>query len=120
MKISQTYIGALALGVLVSSVSLSLASGGVPKRTMPPGVNGMVTNSNNKPFSRLGRKTRKAERVPAISRSVSGIETHSKNEAAPAENSDSVTYEYDLLNRIISARYASGPTITYTYDAAGN
>jgi YD repeat-containing protein len=31
-----------------------------------------------------------------------------------------VVYEYDALNRLISARYTSGNTLSYTYDAAGN
>jgi YD repeat-containing protein len=29
-------------------------------------------------------------------------------------------YEYDALNRLVSARYASGKTLNYAYDAAGN
>ena len=31
-----------------------------------------------------------------------------------------IVYEYDDLNRLISAQYSSGKTLSYSYDAAGN
>ena len=37
-----------------------------------------------------------------------------------ARASGSVTYIYDALGRVISATYATGQTITYAYDDAGN
>src|SRR5206468_2450001 len=40
--------------------------------------------------------------------------------APTISTSDSVSYSYDNLDRLITVTYASGPTITYTYDAAGN
>lgn len=33
---------------------------------------------------------------------------------------DDVTYRYDVLGRLVGARYASGQTVVYSYDAAGN
>lgn len=36
------------------------------------------------------------------------------------QQSDSITYAYDGLNRLVKVVYADGTTITYTYDAAGN
>lgn len=36
------------------------------------------------------------------------------------QQSDTITYTYDSLNRLTAATYANGATITYTYDAAGN
>lgn len=38
----------------------------------------------------------------------------------PASSSDSITYTYDSLNRLAIATYASGGSITFSYDAAGN
>jgi YD repeat-containing protein len=37
-----------------------------------------------------------------------------------SQQSDTITYTYDSLNRITKVVYSSGTTITYTYDAAGN
>ena len=37
-----------------------------------------------------------------------------------ARASGSVTYTYDALGRVVSATYATGQTITYAYDDAGN
>jgi len=36
------------------------------------------------------------------------------------QQSDTITYTYDSLNRLTQVVYSSGPIITYTYDAAGN
>lgn len=37
-----------------------------------------------------------------------------------AQQSDTITYTYDSLNRLTKVVYSSGATIIYTYDAAGN
>jgi YD repeat-containing protein len=55
-------------------------------------------------------------------------EHHSQNVAGEFErtfevnpfSTDTITYTYDSLNRLISVTYADGSSITYTYDAAGN
>lgn len=36
------------------------------------------------------------------------------------QQSDSITYTYDGLNRLVKVVYADGTSIAYTYDAAGN
>src|SRR5205085_298709 len=36
------------------------------------------------------------------------------------QQSDTITYTYDKLNRLTGVIYTSGPSIIYTYDAAGN
>ena len=38
----------------------------------------------------------------------------------PALATDSVSYTYDALGRVLTAVYSSGASVTYTYDAAGN
>lgn len=41
-------------------------------------------------------------------------------ESGPEPTSDTITYTYDSLNRLLTAAYASGSSITYAYDPAGN
>lgn len=36
------------------------------------------------------------------------------------QQSDTVTYTYDSLNRVVKVVYADGTSVTYAYDAAGN
>lgn len=42
----------------------------------------------------------------------------SESPATPA--SDSITYSYDSLNRLLAASYADGRSLSYSYDPAGN
>src|SRR5262245_49139565 len=37
-----------------------------------------------------------------------------------AAATETVTYSYDALGRLVGVAYADGSTVTYTYDAAGN
>jgi YD repeat-containing protein len=39
---------------------------------------------------------------------------------ATATRSEAVTYTYDNMNRLISAKYDNGQEIKYAYDEAGN
>jgi YD repeat-containing protein len=40
--------------------------------------------------------------------------------AVPAALAESITYTYDLMNRLTQVQYNDGTTVTYSYDKMGN
>lgn len=63
---------------------------------------------------------------PAISNAVGGDGSDigafelQPGESTPGPISDTITYSYDVLNRLQSAAYAGGSSLSYVYDPAGN